>query len=404
MPEHIDGNIVDDGSVNDAPTSIKNPYRLDALDLARGLIMIVMAIDHASALIAKVHFSEFWGIDLPDYNNNLLHFFTRYITHICAPGFFLFMGVGMVWFRQKRMASGWSERQISSYFVKRGIAILLIHQFIELPLWAIGFVSNQMEISGPSAPGVGTSYQYLFLGVLFSLALSMIIWGLLIRLHTGVILTISIAAGLITQLLVPDITMASEVIPSWQAFLWLAGRHEFGYVFYPILPWLFMSGLGLVIGRLLFKQGKEAMGQLFGIGIGCLIVLLVIKFFNGFGNLHTVSTEGVIEFLRTTKYPPSLTFLLFGLGTNLILLSLFSWMKLPAVLHKVITVFGRTAMFFYLAHLLVYGLLAHLFPYGLSIGLMYPFWLLGLAILYPVCSWYIGFKKRRGPKSLWRYI
>ena len=378
--------------------------RLDSLDLARGFIMIVMAIDHASALISKVHFSEFWGIALPDYNDNLLHFFTRYITHICAPGFFLFMGVGMVWFRQKRLKSGWTEQQISGYFLKRGLAILLLHQFVELPLWGIGFLSNHMEISSPAVPGMASPYQYLFLGVLFSLALSMIIWGVLIRIQTSLILVVSLMAGIVTQVLVPEATMASSLIPSWQSFLYLPGRHHFGYIFYPILPWMFMSGLGLVLGRLLFKNGEAIMPYVFGSGLVCLGGFIVIKLFNGFGNLHPVSTEGIIAFLRTTKYPPSLTFLLFGLGANLLLLSAFSWVRLPTVLTKVISVFGRTAMFFYLAHLLVYGLLAHFFPYGLHVGLMYLLWLLGLAVLYPVCHWYLGFKRGRGPNSLWKYV
>jgi len=379
-------------------------HRLEALDLAKGVIMIVMAIDHASALIAKVHFSEFWGIGLPDYNNNLLHFFTRYITHICAPGFFLFMGVGMVWFRQKRLAKGWSENQISGYFLKRGVVILLIHQFVELPLWGIGLLSNQLDISGPAAPGIVAPYQYLFLGVLFSLALSMIIWGLIIRIRTSAILVISVAAALLTQYLVPNALQSSAEIASWQAIFYLPGRHHFGYVFYPILPWMFMSGMGLVIGRLLYKKGVAAMPQLLGWGIAVLVAFLGIKLFNSFGNLTVVSTEGIIPFLRTTKYPPSLTFLLFGLGTNLLLLFAFSKIHLPAAISRVISVFGKTAMFFYLAHLLVYGILSHLFPLGLHVGLMYLFWLLGLAILYPICTWYIGFKRRKGPTSLWRFI
>ncbi len=393
-------NILDQTAKRD----VIQTHRLDSVDLLRGFIMVVMALDHASAFIAKVHFSEFWGFPLPDYNDNGLHFFTRFITHICAPGFFLLMGIGMSAFAKNRKSKGWSNRKIATYFLKRGLIILLAHQLIENPAWLLGMMSG--ESTGPTGnfPGVMGDMPVLVFGVLFSLAFAMIIWGLLIRLPSWLILLLSIAAILITQMLVPPAAAVTSEIVWWRTMLLLPGAHTFGFTLYPVIPWVGLTGFGLVYGRLLGLNRSKTIYYGFLTGIGMLALFFALKLLGGFGNLHLPEQTNLIDFLKTTKYPPSITFILFGIGINLILLFLFSKIKLPNLPNIFLLTFGKTAMFFYLLHLYLYGLLGYLFPQGVEVYLMYGVWLIGLLVLYPMCKRYLNFKQQTPVHSFWRYF
>lgn len=112
---------------------IKNKEsRLMHLDALRGLIMILMAIDHASYFIAHTHVSEFWGIPLPQYQS-ALPFLTRFVTHFSAPGFFFLMGVGMILFADSRRKLGWTKNAIRKHFILRGLLLIAMQIFIETP-------------------------------------------------------------------------------------------------------------------------------------------------------------------------------------------------------------------------------------------------------------------------------
>ncbi len=119
-------------------TSRNSPTaRFAGLDAHRGLIMILMAIDHASYFIARVHSAEFWGAPLPVYTS-ALWFLTRWITHLCAPGFFLLMGIGMVLWSESRRRAGWEERRMTGFFVVRGFFLLLLQVVVENRAWMFG--------------------------------------------------------------------------------------------------------------------------------------------------------------------------------------------------------------------------------------------------------------------------
>src|SRR6187401_887737 len=114
-------------------TSVNISSRYHSVDALRGLIMMIMAIDHASALIARQHSSEFWAGSMSAYTS-AFPFLTRWITHICAPGFFFLMGAGIYWFAAARREAGWSEATAIRRIVWRGFAIFLIGQLFEAPL------------------------------------------------------------------------------------------------------------------------------------------------------------------------------------------------------------------------------------------------------------------------------
>src|SRR5436190_23456428 len=108
--------------------------RLPSIDSTRGLIMALMAIDHARAFVAREHPFEYWAEPLPHYDS-ALPFVTRFLTHFCAPGFFFLMGISMTMLASARRRSGWSEARIAGYFLKRGLILFLVEQFIENPAW-----------------------------------------------------------------------------------------------------------------------------------------------------------------------------------------------------------------------------------------------------------------------------
>lgn len=106
--------------------------RMAGLDAFRGFIMVLMALDHASYFIAKTHSHEFWGAELPHYPG-AMEFLTRWVSHLCAPGFFLVMGIGVVMLVSSREKAGWSAGRISRFFMIRGALLILIQFFVENP-------------------------------------------------------------------------------------------------------------------------------------------------------------------------------------------------------------------------------------------------------------------------------
>jgi uncharacterized membrane protein len=119
--------------------------RLGALDAHRGFIMVLMAIDHASYFIARAHSAEFWGTELPVYPD-AFWFWTRWITHLCAPGFFFLMGIGMIFFADARRKAGWEESRITRFFVIRGLLLILLQLFVENPAWILGDLSEKVDM------------------------------------------------------------------------------------------------------------------------------------------------------------------------------------------------------------------------------------------------------------------
>ena len=133
--------------------------RLISLDALRGLIIMLMAIDHASYFIARVHSAEFWGSALPVYSSGFW-FWTRWVTHLCAPGFFFLMGAGMILLADARRNAGWEENQITRFFFIRGLFLIFLQLFVEDPAWIFGSLTvnrNAMVIRGGGVPGGGSA-------------------------------------------------------------------------------------------------------------------------------------------------------------------------------------------------------------------------------------------------------
>lgn len=372
--------------------------RLISLDALRGLLMILMAIDHANYFIARQHpIGEFWGISPPQYKS-LGGFLTRFVTHPCAPGFFFLMGVSMVLFADSRRHLGWSEGKILRYFIFRGILLIVMQQFLENPAWLLG------PFYKIKPPGGGEMVWFHF-GVLFGLGASMIVAALLFRLRPTMLLIISLIAIIATQLFIPDPSKSDYLYSPLLRLILIPGQSGTMQVFYSILPWFGFVGFGLAFGRWLLSDSFRSYRKALGIGIAFIFLFVLVRIIGSFGNIHPPNSSGLISFLNVTKYPPSIAFILLTMGATLLLLVLFSrtgegferW-------GKFLLIFGSSALFFYIVHLYLFALvgIAVASEKGTSFLLMYVFWFVGLVLLYPMCRWYGNFKKRKPADSIWR--
>ena len=392
-------------SIRKSAIDITASKRIVALDAHRGFIMVLMAIDHASYFIARVHSAEFWGTALPVYSS-VYWFWTRWITHLCAPGFFFLMGVGMMLFADARRKAGWEEGRITRFFIIRGLLLILMQLFVENPAWILGnlMVSpGVMVIRGGGVPGGGTKGM-IYLGVLFALGGTMIFWAFIRRLSPWLIGMISLLAILVTQFVIPSSDHVTTLYSPLLRLLVIPGHTNIWQIFYPVVPWLGVAGLGLLFGELLKRDTQQAGRVAIWTGLIFLVLFMFIRITRGFGNLNEVP-EGWMGFLNVTKYPPSLAFLTMTLGMNLLFIGMWRWVN-PYLRSRYypLLVFGRVALFFYLLHLWVYSLLGLFFRGGSDLVTMYGLWLFGLVILYPFSYRYDRFKGHRLVTSPWRFF
>lgn len=363
--------------------------RLQPLDALRGFIMIVMALDHASLFIAHVHpRPEFWSGSFPVYTEALA-FLTRFVTHLAAPGFFFLMGAAITLFANAHRERGWTETALTQHFIARGLLLVALQFVLENAAWQIGAI-----LTG------GGSLLPVYFGVLYGLGGAMFLAAFLRRAPPSLLAVLSL-----TLLLLPEVLIRSDFpldfLSPLIGPLLIPLATGWATIYYPILPWLGLAGLGLLFGRLLLQDRQRTYQRSAVAGVALLALFVVVRALDGFGNIRPAAGPGWINFLNVVKYPPSLAFVLLTLGANLLLLSLFSRLESWT---KPLVVFGRSPLFFYIAHLYLYGLLGFFFfPEGTGILKMYPIWLIGLAILYFLCLGYGRFKSRQAPDSLWRF-
>ncbi|MFZ5910310.1 MAG: DUF1624 domain-containing protein [Chloroflexota bacterium] len=362
--------------------------RLLPIDALRGLIMILMALDHASYFAAHKHSSEHWGGGLTTYPD-ALSFFTRWLTHLAPTGFFFLMGAGMVLFAHARRRMGWSEWAITRHLLVRGSFLLGLKFLVVNRIWELG--PFPMSI--------------IYLGVLFGLGGSMIFGSLLLRLKPAYLPVIACAFTMGLQFLYPAPSQWGQFDILGLAFLYTGGDMRL-WSNYPILPWLGLTTLGMIFGHLLTRDDKRASWLALGTGLAFLLAFVVLRRLGGYGNIRPLQDTGWMDFLNVVKYPPSMVFILVTLGMDLVLLWLFAQVGWKAQrLLRGLAVFGQTPLLFYALHLCLYMALGRwLTPHGTSLPAMYPIWLAGLAILFPLCLAYGRFKQRQPANSPWHFF
>ncbi len=366
--------------------------RLFSVDALRGLIIVLMALDHANLFVGQNHAaSEIWDGVYPVYYDTLA-FVTRLVTHIAAPGFFFLMGIGMLLFAHSRRERGWSRWAIIRHFLVRGALLIALQLLIVNRAWELSQTGWVFEV---------------YIGVLFALGGTMILGSLLLWLRPVYLLALTLILFVGVEFLHPGLGMWNRIQhdPVNVILLWPGGDASL-WSYYPVLPWLELVTFGLVFGQWLRDDPKRAFGRAWKLGVAFLLTFIVVRYLDGFGNVRPRMSNSWIDFLNPVKYPPSMAFTLMTMGANLILLSALSRAKEGAQrLLQPLVIFGRVPLFFYVLHLFLYAAIGHLLaPNGTSIPVVYPLWLLGLLVLFPLCLWYGWLKHRQSPGSVLRFL
>lgn len=375
--------------------------RLAPLDALRGLIIIVMALDHANEFIAHQHSSgEFWGGPLPTYTE-ALPFLTRFVTHLAAPGFFFLMGAGMLFFAVSRREQGWSEGRIARHFLLRGGILIALQFLVENRAW-------ELSLSVPTGfpPGQPSGPEFTYVGVLYALGAAMVLGIPFTRLPQRVLTPIILILAVGLELLIPEPGLVRTDFSLVQRFLLIPGFAASFLVYYPVLPWLKFLVFGMLFAHWLRADDGAAYQRGLHLGVVFLVLFVGLRSAGGFGNLQATPGTGWINFLNVVKYPPSLTFSLLTMGINLCALYLLSRLKGSGQrMTQPLLVFGRVPLFFYLTHLFLYaGIGLWIGPGGTSLAAMYPYWLLGLLILLPLCWLYDRLRHARTANRVLRYF
>ncbi|MGD8823131.1 MAG: acyltransferase family protein, partial [Anaerolineales bacterium] len=365
-------------------------------DALRGLIILLMALDHANHFIAQSHSSgEYWGGFFPTYTQ-ILPFLTRFVTHICAPGFSFVLGIGMILLAESRRRQGWSAGKIRRFLITRGLVLIAL-QFI--------IVNRAWEWS-PSGWQIET-----YVGVLFALGGGLIIGSFLIGLPRGWFLALSLATMLFFEWLTPSPEMWGQFqvlgVPdrlNW--WLLRTGGDQVLWSNYPLLQWLEFTFFGMFFGSWILEQGRKPLLWAWKIGLALLLGFVIIRAADGFGNIRPRPGNSWIDWLNVVKYPPSISFSLLTMGINLLLLSgLERLTQLRPAWTRLFVWLGQAPLFFYVTHLFLYAAIGNwLTPSGTTLGQMYLWWLAGVAVLLPLTRWFGQFKRTRPVNSMIRLL
>ena len=377
--------------------------RIQSIDLLRGLIIIIMALDHTRAFWGKTPFDP---TDLTQADASW--FFTRWVTHFCAPLFVFLSGISASLYLQKCK----SKTQLRNFLLSRG-------------LWIVFLEITVINFSWQFA------YYAIFVQVLWVIGLSMIILSFLIFLPKTWILFISLAViGLHNAF--NDLAMSDIVGNSLWMFLhtqgWIPiGDNGFGvYIMYPLIPWFAVMALGFTFGDLYSMSRERRRQYLWFFGVTCILVFLSLRLIIGYGDPNYwlyFDENSLLSVFNTTKYPPSLQFLLMTIGPGLILLAVLERHQERAMnfsIYQWILAIGKVPMFFYILHVPLINFSAQVYTwmqfdrainfnmvppinwpsaYKPDLLLVYLTWLIIVIVLYFPCKRFAEFKQKR--KSVW---
>lgn len=384
--------------------------RLQSIDIVRGIIMIVMALDHTRDIL---HLTS-----VTDQPTNLQTttpalFFTRWITHFCAPTFVFLSGVS-AYLSFKRKEDVQSTRR---FLLTRGIWLIILEfTVVNFGVWFDPHF-NVFIFDVIATIGVGFILLSLFLKTSIK---TILLTGLaIIFLHNLSVFIPTAQTSLPEKILM--MLVAPGAIPFDKQGLFIMG--------YPPIPWLGIMLTGFAAGRL-FEFPVQRRKSLFAkIGLAALMLFLVVRGLNVYGDSFPwrLQKNGLFTFLsffNVTKYPPSLVFCLLTLGVMFLLLT---WVEgIQNKLTEIATVYGKVPLFYFLVHWYIIHPLMFLIVFlqgyktsdlvfgvnlgrpkgtsGVSLGYIYLIWLLIVILLYPICRWYGNYKERHREKKWLRYL
>lgn len=366
--------------------------RVASIDILRGLVMVLMALDHVRDFFTDAHFDP---LDLSQTSAPL--FLTRWITHFCAPTFVLLAGVS-AYLTGRRC----TRAELSRFLVTRGLWLVVL----EVTLMSLVWTFNVRYDHG------------LFLQVIWAIGVSMIVLGALVYLPLPEIAAYSLVIIFGHNLLDGiDPQTFGAWAPLW-SLLHVSEPIPHAFVAYPLIPWIAVMSLGYCLGSL-FELERERRKQWFAcLGVASLALFVLLRTTNLYGDpvdwsLQSTTVRTLLSVIDVHKYPPSLHYLLLTLGVAL--LSLAALDSARGKFSEVLRTFGRVPLFFYVLHIalahLAAGIIALAMGYGTALlsddfmsvpqqwgfGLpvVYLAWLLVVATLYPACRWFAAVKRRR---------
>ena len=374
--------------------------RMAGLDALRGLLMVFMALDHSLALISGVHFGELWIRPACDYGGSLLAFFTRYVSHFCAPGFAFLMGAGMVLFATSRARKDWTFWRFLRHFWVRGLLLVTVSLTLENFFWWWGFFSSPESSS-----------WIVFFSILSTLGAAMMVGSLFLRLSTLWLGVLGVLCVGITPFMLPLGVSVQEVVPllslpkillfvPWETSTPLGMRIIF---WYSLVPWLGITLGGMVLGRILAAKGKDGLKHITLAGLLFLGAFVALRFAGPLGNIQQGDVKGIIGFLYITKYPPSPAFVCATLGWNCLLLGVLAPWASGWNRDNLFLLLGRVPFFFYLLHIAFFAAAGKLLG-GRALLWGYVFWILAVGLLYFPCRSFDRFKGSTSPDSPWRLL
>lgn len=383
--------------------------RLESVDLLRGLLMLLMAIDHS-----RDFFSSLSDVDPTGPMQSWPALFaTRWITHLCAPGFIALAGASVYLQRQR----GKSAAQMSELLATRGLWLILLEFTVVSYGWSFAF-----------APG---------LQVIWAIGFAMLFLAALQRLPTVAIGSIGGALVLFHNLFDRFTPSPGLLIPRAGTLDWLwmflhhpgllmFQGHPVAFVLYPLVPWIGVIALGYAFGAVVILSAERRRRICVLLGVSFLVMFSALRILHGYGDpiafRHlATTTQTAMSFLQVLKYPPSLHYLLATLGVLLLLYAAFDLAVSRDWLHPVrgvVEIFGRVPFFYYILHiyLLHVGALvvtaaegmnwnfwfqpgavfmSHLPGWGFNLPGVYLAWLVLVVVLYFPCKWFAAVKARR---------
>lgn len=369
--------------------------RIGSVDLLRGLVMVIMALDHTRDFFAA------GGVNPRDVADPAV-FLTRWITHFCAPVFVFLAGVSAF----LHGSNGRSLRDLSRFLATRGLWLIVIELTVVRLAWTFSLDLN-----------------YFFTQVIFAIGASMVALSVLIHLPRPTVAAIGLILIAGHNLLDP-ITAAAfgTAAPVWN-LLHEPGMLQFGTVrwlaVYPLIPWIGVMAVGYALGPVFLAERRTRTRHLVGWGLAVTIGFVVLRGTNLYGDpapwtMQPTIAATILSFINCEKYPPSLLYLMMTLGPALLMLAAFESAR--GRVAGWITAFGRVPFFYYVVHIYFIHALAVLFAattggsvgwlfgpfppdkpesYGIGLTGVYLIWLLVIAALYPLCRWFATVKQRR---------
>lgn len=373
--------------------------RIESIDMMRGIVMVIMALDHTRDFFTITNFNP---TDLTKASTAL--FITRFITHYCAATFVFLAGTGAF----LSLRRGKTKGEAARFLISRGIWLIILE--LTLVNWGFSMDHGNWRFQ--------MDYSLVFLQVIWVIGICMIILAALIYLPVRVIAIIGLALILGHNAFDHISTKSFNTIETdiWdlfhvQSMINYAGGTRHIFVLYPIIPWAGVMAAGYSFGTLYKMEAARRKKILATIGTAAIALFIVIRSFNLYGDPNHWTSQGtwyrtVLSFINAQKYPPSLDYLLITLGPVMLILAYLEGVKNKVT--DIFLVFGRVPLFYYLCHIYLLQLLSYItfristamhISYGFSLPVVYGVWLLAVFILYFPSKWFMQYKMTH--KSWW---